>query len=101
MITNELPPLAIASKVLNVETLRSVARQPFNRFGWSILDRWAFNSPDALRALETQGLPALRERVLQQQRREVEVLLELSDALGKAVSTSEVLAFAEVQTELV
>ena len=100
MHTHELPPLTIASKVLNVATLRAVARQPFNRFGWSILDRWAFNTPAKLRALEAQGLDALRARVLEQQVREVEALLELSPSLGYSVPDSEVLVHAEIQTEL-
>lgn len=100
MLTNDSPPLALASRVLKIETLRAVARQPFNRFGWSILDRWAFNSPAALQALEAQGLDALRARVLEQQEREVEALLELSPGLGSSVPDSEVLAYAEVHTEL-
>lgn len=100
MLTNDGLPLALASKVLKIETLRAVARQPFNRFGWSILDRWAFNSPTALQALESQGLVVLRERVLEQQQREVEALLELSPSLGSSVPDSEVLARAEVHTEL-
>lgn len=101
MLLNDPAPLELASRVLKIETLRTVARQPFNRFGWSVLDRWAFNSPTALQALEAQGLDALRARVLEQQEREVEVLLELSPDLGNSVSDSEVLAYAEVRTELV
>jgi hypothetical protein len=100
MLLNDHAPLELASRVLRIETLRTVARRPFNRFGWSVLDRWAFNSPAALRALEAQGLDALRARVLEQQEREVEVLLELSPDLGNSVSDSEVLAYAEVRTEL-
>ncbi|MCK9689393.1 hypothetical protein [Scleromatobacter humisilvae] len=100
MLTKDSPPLALASKVLKIETLRAVATQPFNRFGWSVLDRWAFNSPAALQALEAQGLDAFRARVLDQQEREVAILLELSPSVGNSVPDSEVLAYAEVQTEL-
>lgn len=100
MLTNDSPPLALASKVLKIQTLRAVARQPFNRFGWSILDRWAFDTPAALQALEAQGLAALRARVLEQQEQEVQVLLELSPVLGNSVPDPEVLACAELPTAL-
>jgi len=100
MLTNDNPPLSIASKVLKIETLRAVTRQPFNRFAWSILDRWAFNTPVALQALEAQGLDALSARVLEQQEREVAAMLELSPSIGHSAPSFEVLAYAEVQTEL-
>jgi hypothetical protein len=100
MLTNDSPPLAFASRVLKIETLRAVARHPFNRFAWSILDRWATNTPAALQALEAQGLDALGARVLEQQEREVAVLLDLSPSIGGSVPDSELLAYAEVQTEL-
>jgi hypothetical protein len=100
LITNELAPLAIASKVLKVETLRTVARQPFNRFGWSILDRWAFDTPAALQALEAQGLAVLQARLLEQQEQEVQALLELSPVLGNSVPDAEVLACAELPMAL-
>ncbi len=100
MLTNVSPPLALASRVLKIETLRAVARHPFNRFAWSILDRWAANTPAALQALEAQGLDTLSARVLEQQEREVAVLRELSPSMGHSVPEFEVLAYAEVETEL-
>ncbi|WP_228481850.1 hypothetical protein [Stutzerimonas stutzeri] len=49
-------PLKIASNVLADSTIKSVLRSSsYHSRGWRILDRWAFNAPDRLLALEARG----------------------------------------------
>lgn len=61
-------PLRIASGVLAATTIDSVRRSTsYHACSWQILDRWAFNSPEQLRALEVQGELLLLGRLLEQQ----------------------------------
>lgn len=49
-------PLSVAAATLTPATLSSICRSTsFHRRGWQILDRWAFESPAQLRALEAEG----------------------------------------------
>jgi hypothetical protein len=54
MIEGRTVPLAIASRVLQPETIREVRTAAWlhPNSAFSILDRWALNSPDLLQALE-------------------------------------------------
>ena len=54
MIEGRTNPLDIARRVLKPETIREVraAEWPHPNSAYSILDRWALNSPDMLQALE-------------------------------------------------
>lgn len=56
MIEGRTNPLDIARRVLKPETMREVrvAEWPHRNLAYSILDRWALNSPDMLQALETE-----------------------------------------------
>ena len=83
-------------------TIAAATRQPFNLYGWRVLDRWAYNSPEALQALERQGEVILLGRLLEQQEREQQVLMTDAalQALGKGAMPFEVLQAQEIQTEL-
>lgn len=96
-------PLRIASGVLVAKTIESVRRSTsYHVCGWQILDRWAFNSPEQLRALETQGELLLLGRLLEQQSVEHEALIS---PLGltqrrQGLAEHEVLALSGISTEL-
>lgn len=97
MIEGNPQPLEIAACVLRPETLDAVRRLPdFSRRGWCILDRWALNSPDALRRLEAEGEVILLGRVLEQQRIEQRVI----DLQPVDMPEPDALVIAKVQTEL-
>ncbi|WP_198506842.1 hypothetical protein [Dyella ginsengisoli] len=93
-------PLSIAAKVLQKATISQLAKDPFTPQGWKIVDRWAFNSPEKLVELEQQGEIKLMNRVLEQQRLEVQVLSESLEQRNNGVAEHEILAANEVQTEL-
>jgi hypothetical protein len=96
-------PLRIASGVLAAKTIESVRRSTsYQACGWEILDRWAFNCPEQLRALEAQGELLLLGRLLEQQVVEHEALISpLGLALrGDGLAEHEVLALWGISTEL-
>ena len=96
-------PLKIASGVLADTTIESVRRfTSYHACGWQILDRWAFNSPEQLRALEAQGELLLLGQLLEQQVVEHEALIS---PLGlsqrrQGLTEHEVLALRGISTEL-
>jgi hypothetical protein len=98
MQTSPTSPLSIAATVLSTETLRATSKAPFTAQGWKILDRWAYNSPEKLRALEAKGLIALLTRLRDQQTWEQDALN--SSPLGEGLAEHEILARAEINTEL-
>lgn len=101
MITNQHQPLDIAARVLKPETIHSVKRSPsYNYWGWKILDRWAFNSPEKLKALETEGEVILLGRLLDQQDLEHEIILDSQEQLRQGMVEHEILAMHEINTEL-
>lgn len=91
------PVLSIAAQVLSSSTIEHVCRQPFNVYGWRILDRWAYNAPEQLRVLEGKGIVVLLNRLLEQQRREFDVLTSPRDT---HLSGMEKLQLHEIQAEL-
>lgn len=100
------PPklLEAAAQVLTQETMMEIrAQQPINRFGWAILDRWATNSPEKLKALEIEdGVVWLLMKVLDQQALEMDILTS-DEALAQqrtGLVPHEILAMHEVNTEL-
>lgn len=96
-------PLRIASGVLAATTIESVRRSTsYHVCGWQILDRWAFNCPGQLRALEAQGELLLLGRLLEQQVVEHEALISpLGIAQrGDGLAEYEVLALWGISTEL-
>jgi len=96
-------PLKIASGVLAATTIESVRRSTsYHACGWQILDRWAFNTPEQLCALEAQGELLLLGRLLEQQVVEHEALIS---PLGLAqrrqgLADHEVLALSGISTGL-
>lgn len=97
MLTMRPQPLAIAATVLSSAMIEQVRRQPINHFGWQILDRWAYNTPARLRALEGQGEIAFLTRLLEQQRIETEALTRPGN---EHLSAAERLQADEIRTEL-
>jgi hypothetical protein len=90
MLENNPPPLAIASQILAPGTLAALRRHPYHLAGWRIADRWAFEQPERLRALEAEGEIVVLIRLLDQQQLEHEALLDSSEALQKGLSITEV-----------
>jgi hypothetical protein len=75
MIEGPTNPMEIAGKVLKLETLLLVNKTPsINVRGAMILDRWALNEPEKLKALEDRSQTGLLMRVIGQQRKEAEIL---------------------------
>jgi hypothetical protein len=101
-MTQQTKHLQNAKAVLNPETLALINRPPYNHYGWKIVERWAYNSPSQLKALETQGELVLLSRLLEQQQAEQEALTttEALEALTTGVVPHEILAQNEIQTEL-
>ena len=48
MLDRQTYPLEIARKVLKPETINDVRSGGYTSLGYSILDRWALNSPEKL-----------------------------------------------------
>ena len=96
-------PLRIASGVLAATTIESVRRSTsYHARCWQILDRWAFNSPEQLRALEAQGELLLLGRLLEQQLVVDEALISSLGLAqrGEGLAEHEVLALWGISTEL-
>ncbi|WP_095190404.1 hypothetical protein [Pseudomonas sp. Irchel 3E19] len=96
-------PLRIASGVLAATTIESVRQSTsYHAYGWQILDRWAFNSPEQLRALEAQGVLLLLGRLLEQQIVEHEALISPFGLAQRRLGLAEheVLALQAISTEL-
>jgi len=100
MQTQNLKPLDLAKRVLLPETISSVRAEPYHLCGWKILDRWAMNSPEKLKALESEGEVVLLGRLLDQQVIEHAMLLEVVEALHAGTTEHEILTQNGVQTEL-
>lgn len=101
MLIGQPQPLEIASKILKTETLQAVRSSPsFNLKGWKILDRWAFNTPERLVALEVEGEVILLGRLLEQQTLEQNVLNQTVELLQTGSTAHEILAQSEISLEL-
>jgi len=101
MLIGQQQPLELASKVLKPETLQAVRSSPsYNLQGWKILDRWAFNTPERLVALEAEGEVILLGRLLEQQTIEQSVLSQAYELLQAGNAPHEILAQNEINTEL-
>lgn len=100
MLIGNVQPLEVAARVLKLETLMEVRKAPYNLQGWKILDRWAMNSPERLKALETAGEMVLLSRLLGQQNLEQTILLESLALADEGMMEHEILALREIATEL-
>lgn len=96
-------PLSITTAVLTLATLASVCRSPsFHRRGWQILNRWAFESPAQLRALEAEGELILLSRLLEQQQLKHRVPRSAAalEQRRQGLAEQEILTLHEIRTTL-
>jgi hypothetical protein len=103
MMSAQPQPLERAAQVLTLETLNEVNRNlSFNRFGLNILDRWAVNQPDELKALESQDPTLLLIRLYGQQLKEQAILEspESQERLRGGLMPHEILSLHELPTSL-
>lgn len=100
MLIGNVQPLVVAARVLKPETLAEVRKAPYNLQGWKILDRWAMNSPERLKALEADGEMVLLSRLLEQQNLEHTILVESQALREEGMMDHEILAQREIATEL-
>jgi hypothetical protein len=91
MLEGNPQPLAIASMVLAPATLAAIRRHPYHLVAWRIADRWAFDQPERLRALEAEGEIMVLIRLLEQQQLEHEALLDAPDDQRAGMSSTEIL----------
>ena len=74
MLDRQAYPLEIARKVLKPETINDVRSGGYTSLGYSILDRWALNSPEELKKLEAMGDIPFMVKLYGQQQTEAEAL---------------------------
>ena len=93
MLDRQTCPLEIARKVLKPETINDVRSGGYTLRGYSILDRWALNSPEELKKLETQGDTEFRLKLYGQQQTEARALSSETarQASLRGMSDSEIL----------
>jgi hypothetical protein len=91
MLEGNPQPLAIASTVLAPATLAAIRRHPYHLVAWRIADRWAFDQPERLRALEAEGEIMVLIRLLEQQQLEHGALLDALDEQRAGISPTEIL----------
>ena len=73
-LDRQTAPLEIARTVLKPETIQEVKSGGYTNSAYLILDRWALNQPDELKALEAQGEIAFDLKLYGQQQKEAQVL---------------------------
>ena len=102
MIDNAYQILDIAAEVLQPETIQLINRPSIHLRGWKILDRWALNSPEKLKALEAQGRILFLDRLLTQQKLEEDIMMLVSslEAIRTGLTEHEILQMHEINTEL-
>jgi hypothetical protein len=91
MLEGNPPPLAIASRILALGTLSALRRHPYHLAAWCIADRWAFDQPERLRALEAEGEIFVLIRLLEQQQLEHDALLDSVEEQRAGMSPTEIL----------
>lgn len=93
MFDRQTCPLEIARKVLKPETINDVRSGGYTLLGYSILDRWALNSPEELKKLEAKGSIAFDLKVFGQQQTEARALSSETarQASLRGMSDSEIL----------
>lgn len=102
MLIGQNQPLDIAKRILSTETLKKIARSPYNEQGWKIIDRWAMNSPEKLMKVMAEGEMILLSRLLEQQNIEFRILhlLESLKMKENGLAELEILEMHYVSTEL-
>ena len=94
--------LEIARTVLKPETIMAVRGTGYTSRGYSILDRWALNSPDELRKLEALGKIEFDLKLYGQQQTEYHALMsETAQEMKKrGLSDFEILQAMEIDMSL-
>ena len=100
MLDRQTYPLEIARKVLKPETINDVRSGGYTSLGYSILDRWALNSPERLKAMELQGELQLLSRLLEQQALELTAINSLPADSKQGLTEHEILQMLEIKTDL-
>ena len=93
MLDRQNYPLEIARKVLKPETINDVRSGGYTSLGYSILDRWALNSPEELKMLEAMGKFDFDLKLYGQQQTEARALSSETarQASQRGMSDSEIL----------
>ena len=101
-LDRQTAPLEIARTVLKPETIREVKSGGYTNSAYLILDRWALNQPDELKALEAQGEIAFDLKLYGQQQKEAQVLNSESARQAKlrGMSDWEILESAGIDMSL-
>ena len=101
-IEGQTAPLEIARRVLKPKTIREVRSGGYTNSAYLILDRWALNSPDELKALESQGEIAFMMKLYGQQQTEAETLSSDTawEMSRRGMSDWEILEQLGIDTEL-
>jgi len=90
MIEGQTKPLEIARRLLEKGTLDEILGNPgYTLRAHLILDRWALNSPDQLKALEQRGISALMLKIADQQFTETQVLTSESAYRARSLDMSD------------
>ena len=102
MIEGRTAPLEIARRILSPDTIRQLKLDGFPNSAYLILDRWALNSPELLKASEAKSSFNLLTRLEQQMTLEERTLnsdtaWEMSQ---RGMSDWEILSELGVDTEL-
>ena len=102
MLDRQTCPLEIARKVLKPETINDVRSGGYTLRGYSILDRWALNSPDELKKLEAMGHFDFDLKLYGQQQTEARALSSETarQASLRGMSDSEILQSCGVEMNL-
>ena len=72
MLDRRTEPLEIACGTLKPETISAIHEYGYTITAFRILDRWALNSPGALKRLESQGIMAFETRLNAQLETEID-----------------------------
>lgn len=94
--------LEIAKTVLKPETILDVRSGGYSSRAYSILDRWALNSPDELMRLEAQGKIPFDLKLYSQQQKEAKALMskQAQEMRKQGLSDLEILQAMEIDLSL-
>lgn len=102
MLDKQTKPLEIAQAVLKPETIQAIKAAQFSNQAYLILDRWAMNTPETLKALEKKGELSLIVRLDQQHTLEHRTLISDSARIASQTGMSdwEILQEAGIEMNL-
>jgi hypothetical protein len=100
MLDRRTEPLEIAAAILTPETIRIVREDGYTASACRILDRWALNSPDALKRLEARGVMAFETRLNAQLKAEIDACNSESARLARQQGMSEYEFYQDIGIDL-